>query len=190
MKPLFVAAREVQDHLGRAGEEFCFIGGLALQRWGEPRFTRDVDLTLLCPLGSEAGSIDRILAGFGPRIAGAREFALRNRVILVQSSSGIPIDVALGALPFEQRCVERASSIDFGDGAILTTCAAEDLVVLKAFAGRARDWADIESILVRQRRTLRWELVLDELRPLLELREASEGIDQLLKLKDRIDRGG
>ena len=26
---------------------FCFIGGLALQRWGEPRETVDVDLTLL-----------------------------------------------------------------------------------------------------------------------------------------------
>lgn len=190
MKPLFVTAREVQDYLGRAGERFCFIGGLALQRWGEPRFTRDVDLTLLCPLGSEAGSIDRVLAGFGARIAGAREFALRNRVILIQSSSGIPIDVALGALPFEQRCVERSSGFDFGDGAILTTCSAEDLVVLKAFAGRARDWADIESVLVRQRRTLRWQLVLDELRPLLELREAPEHIDRLTELKNRIEKGG
>ena len=26
---------------------FCFIGGLAVQRWGEPRGTIDVDLTLL-----------------------------------------------------------------------------------------------------------------------------------------------
>lgn len=190
MKPLFVAAREVQDYLERAGEKFCFIGGLALQRWGEPRFTRDVDLTLLSPLGSEAGSIDRVLAGFGARIEGAREFAMRNRVILVRSGSGIPIDVALGGLPFEQRCVERSSRFNFGDDAILRTCSAEDLIVLKSFAGRTRDWADVESVLVRQRRALRWNLVLEELRPLLELRESPENMDQLVKLRDRIEKGG
>lgn len=42
MKPLLAAAAEVQHFLRGAGEQFCFIGGIALQRWGEPRFTRDV----------------------------------------------------------------------------------------------------------------------------------------------------
>ncbi len=27
--------------LSQAGEQFCLIGGLAVQRWGEPRVTRD-----------------------------------------------------------------------------------------------------------------------------------------------------
>lgn len=189
MKPLFAAAREMQDFLERAGDRFCFIGGLALQRWGEPRFTRDVDLTLLCPLGSEAGTIDRILAGFAARIAEAREFALRNRVILIRNSHGIPIDIALGALPFEERCVERSSEFDFHDAVLLRVCSAEDLVVLKTFAGRARDWLDIESVLVRQRRVLRWTLVLEELQPLLALREAPESLDRLLQLKARIEKG-
>lgn len=189
MKPLFAAAREMQDYLERAGDRFCFIGGLALQRWGEPRFTRDVDLTLLCPLGSEGGTIDRVLAGFAARIADAREFALRNRVILIRSGHGIPIDIALGALPFEERCVERSSEFDFGDDAVLRVCSAEDLVVLKTFAGRERDWLDIESVLLRQRRALRWPLVLDELQPLLALRETPETLDSLLKLKARVEQG-
>ncbi len=33
IKPVFEAAREVQDFLRRSGSEFCFIGGIALQRW-------------------------------------------------------------------------------------------------------------------------------------------------------------
>jgi len=49
MNALLEAAAEIQHFLLNAGEKFCFIGGVALQRWGEPRFTRDVDLTVLCP---------------------------------------------------------------------------------------------------------------------------------------------
>jgi len=63
------------------------------------------------------------------------------------------------------------------------------LVVLKSFAGRERDWLDVESVLVRQRRVLRWPLVLDELQPLLALRETPENLDKLLQLRARIESG-
>ena len=46
MNPIFAAALEVQDFCRSRGFRFCFIGGLALQRWGEPRLTQDVDLTI------------------------------------------------------------------------------------------------------------------------------------------------
>lgn len=101
MTPLLVAAAEAQQFLHGRGERFCFIGGLAVQRWGEPRFTRDVDLTLLCELGLESRAVDLVLSGFRPRVPDARQFALRHRVILIETGSGFPIDVALGALPFE-----------------------------------------------------------------------------------------
>jgi len=54
MKGVFAAALEIQEFLRRAGAKFCFIGGVALQRWGQPRLTQDVDLTLLCGLGDES----------------------------------------------------------------------------------------------------------------------------------------
>lgn len=184
MKPLLAAAAEIQHFLRGAGERFCFIGGFALQRWGEPRFTRDVDLTLLCPYGAEARSVDRLLGAFASRIPDARDFALRSRVLLLRSQSGIPVDVALGALPYEERCVGRASEFDFGDGA-LVTCSAEDLIVLKAFAGRGRDWADIESILVRRGRSLDWNLIFTELEPLAAAREQPGLLDRLRELRDK-----
>ncbi len=183
VKPVFDAAREVQDFLRRSGGEFCFIGGVALQRWGEPRFTRDVDLTLLCPLGSEGETIDRVLGTFSGRMPDARAFALKHRVILAQTAAGIPIDVALGALDFEHRCVERASEFDFGPGLNLRTCSAEDLVILKAFAGRGQDWVDVEYVIVRQRRGLDWRMVESELMPLLELSGTPENLATLRKLR-------
>ncbi len=72
---------------------------------------------------------------------------------------------------------------------VLRTCIAEDLVVLKAFAGRPQDWLDLESVLVRQRRTLNWRLILRELKPLLELRETPENLDKLRQLRDKVDKG-
>ena len=75
------AAGEVQDQLSRAGFHFCFIGGVALQRWGEPRFTQDVDLTLLCPFGEEIAVASNIAKLLAPRMAGAVEFTKESRVL-------------------------------------------------------------------------------------------------------------
>lgn len=189
LKPVFDAAREVQDFLRRSGSEFCFIGGVALQRWGQPRITLDVDLTLLAPLGSEAQAIDQVLAEFAARIPDGRAFALKNRVILVKTAAGVPVDVALGALEFEHRCVERASEFDFGPGLNLRTCSAEDLLVLKTFAGRGQDWVDMEYVIVRQRRVLDWRLIESELKPLLALRETPENLDKLEQLRSKVEKG-
>lgn len=185
MNPLFAAAAEIQDYLQSSGEKFCFIGAVALQRWGEPRFTRDVDLTLLCAYGGEQQAADRLLASFAARIPDARAFALQHRVLLLRSATGIPVDIAFGAIPFEERCVARATAYDFGTARLLTCCA-EDLVVLKAFAGRDRDWADIESVVIRQSRRLDWPLVLEEFRALAEIRGGAEAMARLHKLRQGV----
>jgi len=61
VNPLFLAAQEVQHLCEGEGWDFCFIGGLAVQRWGEPRLTRDVDLTLLTGFGAEGAYVARLL---------------------------------------------------------------------------------------------------------------------------------
>jgi hypothetical protein len=106
---LYAAAGEIQGVLAGAGWRYCFIDGLAVQRWGEPRLTRDVDLTLLTGFGGEEPFVDALLERFDSRVPEARDFALQNRVLLLRASEGVPIDIALGALPFEKRTVERAT---------------------------------------------------------------------------------
>ena len=54
--------------------------------------------------------------------------------------------------------------------------------MLKAFAGRAQDWLDIEGVIVRQGARLDRERVLAELRPLLDLKEDAETEPRLLAL--------
>jgi len=43
MTELYMTAREVQRLCEGQRWPFCIIGGVAVQRWGEARFTQDVD---------------------------------------------------------------------------------------------------------------------------------------------------
>ena len=182
MIDLFRVAEDVQKLCFQEEWRFCFIGGLAIQRWGEPRVTADVDMTLLTGFGDEERYVDRLLEHFAPRIADARDFALTKRVLLLRSPTGIGIDVALGGLPFEERVVTRATTFEFLPQLSLLTCSAEDLIVLKAFADRPRDWNDVQGIVVRQK-SLDWDYVERQLRPLAEAKEAPHILDQLSRLR-------
>jgi len=170
MNGLFVAAAEVCGFMRSRDWKFCIIGGLAVQRWGEPRTTLDVDITLLTGWGDEALFVDALLEEFEARLPDAREFALQNRIVLMRASNGKPVDVALGALPFEEDMVQRATLEAVAEGIILPFCSPEDLFIMKAFAGRPRDWLDAEGIAVRQS-SLDMDLILSRLTELAEVKE-------------------
>jgi hypothetical protein len=170
MNGLFAAAEEVQRLCEAEGWSFSFIGGLAVQRWGEARVTRDVDLTLLTGFGDEEVFVTRLVAAFSSRVPDPEALARRARVVLLRTDSGIPVDVALGALPFEERSVARSSTWVVPGTEPLRTCSAEDLLVHKVFAGRDRDWSDVRGIVARQGTGLDLNQVTEELQPLLEVK--------------------
>jgi hypothetical protein len=176
---LIRVAADIQTLLESERWRFCFIGGLAVERWGEPRETVDVDLTLLTGFGGEDPYIRKLLSHFEGRVTDAAGFARENRVLLLRSSSGVGIDIALGALPFEESVVARASRFSFPSDTPLLTCSAEDLVVLKAFASRGKDWVDIDGVIIRQTGKLDWAYINDQLRPLVELKGAPEILTEL-----------
>ncbi len=185
---VLAAAGEVQSFCQGQGWRFCFIGGVALQRWGEPRLTQDVDLTLLTGFGDEEKVVDLLLKEFTPRRPDAREFALSRRVLLIQTRKGVDVDTALGALPFEERSVQRATEWTWAEGQCLMTCSAEDLVVHKVFAGRDLDWGDVERVLTRQHGKLKLAQVRAELKPLLDLKGTPESIVKLERMLVTVDR--
>jgi len=186
MTELFSLALEVQDACKKNGWPFCVIGGLAVQHWGEPRFTKDVDLTILTGFGGEEPVVDKCLTLFLPRTENARAFALENRVLLLKSSDGLGIDIALGALEFERSAVERAADIEVLDGKYLRLCSAEDLIVMKAFANRPLDWNDVQGIMVRQGTgNLDWSYIYRHLEPLCDVKGEPEIVDRLRRLSER-----
>ena len=185
MTDLIAVAAELQKFCEKQHWNFCIIGGLALLFWGEQRLTKDVDLTLLTGFGEEEIYIDALLEKFSPRIEDAKNFALRNRVLLLQTADKIGIDISLGAFPFEETMVNRAAPQKYLPKISLRICSAEDLIVLKAFAARSKDWNDIQTVLIKQRK-LDWKYINEQLAPLVELKEEPEILAKLEKLKKEI----
>ncbi len=182
INPLFSAALEFQNYFQKQNWAFCFIGGLAVLRWGEMRMTQDIDLCLLCSFGAEDFYVSKLVDFFRPRIANAGKFARQNRVLLLQASNGVAIDISLSGLPFEEEMITRASFFEYHPGYSLLTCSAEDLIVLKAFADRPKDWLDIEGILAHQGENLDLSFITQQLTPLCELKESPEIIHKLARL--------
>lgn len=179
MNSLFQAGLELQQSLEAKNWPFCFIGGLAVIRWGEIRITQDIDICLLVGFGSEDSYINGLLKTFKSRISDPVAFALKNRVLLLLASNDVPVDISLSGLPFEQQMVERATVFDYSSNCSFPTCSAEDLIVLKAFADRPKDWMDIEGIVMRQENNLDISYIFDRLSPLCKLKEAPEILDKL-----------
>lgn len=163
------------------------VGAVAVAIRGEPRNTDDVDAVIV-----DAMSWERILEsaaryGFVPRIDDALDFAARSRVLLLRHEpSGVDVDVSLGGLPFEREMIERSTLVNVGP-LQLRILSAEDLVIMKALAGRPKDIADIDGILTMNR-----NLDLDRIRhhlrefsSVLEMPEIYDDFEKLLRRKQK-----
>jgi hypothetical protein len=128
------------------------IGGVAVSLLSEPRYTRDIDATVVL----DDKKWDAFLAraaefGIRPRASDALVFARETRMLLLQHDiSGIPLDISMGTLEFEQEMIDRALPIRVGRLTI-PVATPEDLIILKAIAQRPQDLTDIATILDSQK---------------------------------------
>ena len=184
MKGLLHAAGQLQTFFLDHEWPFCFIGGLAVLRWGEPRLTQDIDVSLLTGFGRERQFASILVERYRTRIADAVEFAAKRRVLLLESDNGYGIDVAFAGLPFEELVIRRSSVFEFLPQLSLRTCSAEDLLVLKAFSNRLQDRQDLRGIVARQRAALDWDYIEAQLQPLLELQDDPSILADLRRLRE------
>ncbi|MFG0256038.1 MAG: nucleotidyl transferase AbiEii/AbiGii toxin family protein [Rhodopirellula sp. JB053] len=179
---LWESAVALQAYLDSNQFKFCFIGGIAVQRWGEPRVTEDIDLTVLAEFGAERSIIEPLLNRYQSRHPDPLSFATQARILLLSDALGNDIDLSIGGLPFEHRVHARSSVWGVPTTGSIRTCGAEDLVTLKAFASRPQDWIDVEKIIIRQNDRLDRRLILEELTVLADLKEEPEIVDYVNQL--------
>jgi len=162
---------------------YVTIGGVAVSLIAQPRATQDIDIVIWLNYERWESFLRAGQAyGFEPRIRDALDFAVKSRVLLLRhQKSGVSIDLSCGALPFEQKMIERAITLKI-DELILRVPTPEDLIITKAVAQRAKDVVDIESLLnIHQNLDIpyirRW---VDEFAAALEMPELSENLERLL----------
>lgn len=186
MNEVYQAALQVQDLFQRQGWKFCLIGGLAVVRWGNPRTTLDADFSLLTGFGEEDRFLDILTDELEGREPDERSFAKRFRVFRAFAPNGSSVDIALAGLPFESEMIGRASDYDFRTDCTLTTCSAEDLIVMKSFAGRDQDWADVTNVASCQWDSLDWRQVEHDLEGLCEMAENLTAVPKLQQVRQQI----
>ena len=131
---------------------YMVIGGFAVTVWGEPRFTRDLDVTVSVPADRLPSTIDRICDKFTPLVTDPKKFVNDTRVLpmMVQST---PVDLIFAALPYEEAAITRARQITLTSGSV-RICSPEDLILYKLWYYRisrqTRHPRDIYSILHAQ----------------------------------------
>jgi hypothetical protein len=97
------------------------------------------------------------------------------------------VDIALGALAYESEMIQRAADAQFGPDIALRICSAEDLLVLKAFADRPQDRADIVGIAQRSGRRIDWDAVEVRLAPLAAAKDAPDIMNRLRALRSSFE---
>jgi predicted nucleotidyltransferase len=139
--------------LKQASIPYMVIGGQAVLIYGEPRLTRDVDVTLGIGV-SELARIKKVLPAMGLKILvkNDREFVERTMVLPTKDKeSEIRVDFIFSFSPYERQAIERAKDIKLGRTSV-RFASLEDLVIHKVIAGRARDLEDVRSILLKNPR--------------------------------------
>lgn len=186
MVDLIESAKEVQNFLDEHNWPNCIIGGIAMARWSPHRFTGDADFSVMVEFGQESEFIDLLLSRYSGRGSqDPKAFALAARVLLLESLAGYPIDVALGSFPFEHRLIGRASVHEYVPGVVLKTCSADDLIVLKLFAGRVRDLEDCKYLAYSQAEILNWNQIEADLTEIAQMIEEPEILDRLTTLRNQ-----
>ena len=132
---------------------YMIIGGQAVLLYGEPRLTRDIDITL--GIGPEKHAAVLALAGrlhLKLLAENAQDFVNKTLVLpFLEETTGIRIDFIFSFSTYEQQAIKRARTVHFGPEKKIPVrfAALEDIVIHKIIAGRPRDIEDVRSILLK-----------------------------------------
>jgi len=136
--------------LDAARIRYMVIGGQAVMIYGEPRMTKDIDITL----GVSIEAIDAVVkaahdAGLEP-LVDPRSFAAETMVLPCRDpGTTIRVDLVLSQSAYEDAALGRARVVPTA-GHPVRFASPEDLVIHKVIAGRPRDLEDVRSILSKQ----------------------------------------
>jgi len=128
---------------------YMIIGGQAVLLYGEPRLTRDIDVTL----GADLERLDDVVAmaqrlGLQPLVE-PETFTRKTWVLPCgDPHTGLRVDFIFSVSPYEQQALERVRRVRVGEAEV-RFAALEDVIVHKVLSGRPRDLEDVRSMALK-----------------------------------------
>lgn len=172
------ALRAAVDFLESHGYGYALIGGLALAQWGVVRATFDVDFKVAVPNQAFAAVRAALRQAFPKE---TRQGAPPNPFIVAVDVDDVIVDFLLALPGYDELVIERALRRDMG-GWEAWVCSAEDLVVQKVIAGRAKDWMDVEMLLAELSGSLDQAYIEDWIRQFGEALDKPDLLPEYLRL--------
>ncbi len=129
---------------------YMVIGGQAVLLHGEPRLTRDIDVTL----GVDASALGRVMdaittIALTPVVDDVERFVRDTNVLpLSAPPTGLRVDLIFSFTAYEAEAIRRALPVLLEEVPV-RFASAEDLIIHKLVAGRPRDIEDVRGILAR-----------------------------------------
>ncbi|MFN2431721.1 MAG: nucleotidyl transferase AbiEii/AbiGii toxin family protein [Gemmatimonadota bacterium] len=139
---------------------FMLIGGQAVLLHGRPRLTEDIDITL----GADPSRLPDVREvcrelDLSPLPRDVETFVRETFVLPARhAESGLRVDFVFSTTPYEAQAIARAVRVEMA-GFAVPFATAEDLLLHKLFAGRARDWEDSVGVVRRKGGEIDWAYV-------------------------------
>jgi len=153
------------------------IGGYAALYHGHARFTEDIDIVL----GVDIDEFDEIFKAVGskftPRAENPKSFAQKTNVFpILGRQEDVRVGLIFSFLEFERDAIKRALSTSI-KGRKVRIIQAEDLIIYKMVAGRARDLEDVKVLFEKNKNELDLQNINSTLQELSKLL----GNDEIIK---------
>jgi len=144
---------KLAKRLDSARIPYMIIGGQAVLQYGEPRLTKDIDVTLGLGI-SELPKILDILVKLGLRclVQSPQKFVEATYVLpAVDERSEVRIDFIFSDTSYERQSIKRSKVIEIGNQRV-RFASLEDVIIQKVIAGRDRDLEDVSIMLMKNPR--------------------------------------
>ena len=139
----------IAQALDGIGIPYMVIGGQAVLLFGEPRLTKDIDITLGVDL-DRLTEVRRLVESIALKPLVDPDTFTKQTMVLpcADVATGIRVDLIFSFTPYEQQAMARIKTVNIG-GAAIRFASVEDLIVHKMIAGRPRDLEDVKGVLVK-----------------------------------------
>ncbi len=141
---------KISNELDKHKIPYMVIGGQAVLLYGEPRLTKDIDITL--DMGIEGyPKVKEVIENLFFRILvdNPEEFLKKTMVLpTIEEKSGVRIDFIFSFSPYEKQAIGSAIDVKINNK-MVKFASLEDVIIHKIIASRARDIEDVKTILLK-----------------------------------------
>jgi len=133
--------------------DYMIIGGQAVLIYGEPRLTKDIDITIGANI-DKYWDILNIVQNLNLKILPKEPYKfVKDTMVLplLDEKTGFRIDLIFSSTEYKKEALKRVNKIKIGD-TYVNYVSVEDLIIYKIISGRERDLEDRKTILIKNKK--------------------------------------